>query len=74
MSYHQGSAVSVAAVLTVATVIITAYRLSRPDVNTTHRAERTGRREVVSHTVQFLTSAVVILAMLFVAAFHAARW
>lgn len=73
MSYQQGSAVSVAAVLTVATVIITAYRLSHPDVHTTHRAERTGRREVLSHTVQFVTSAVLILAMLFVAAFHAAR-
>ena len=46
MSYQQGSAVSVAAVLTVATVIITAYRLHHTDVNTTHRAERTGRREV----------------------------
>ena len=73
MSYQQGSAVSVAAVLTVATVVITAYRLTHSDVNTTHRAERTGRREVLSHTVQFVTSAVVILAMLFVAAFHAAR-
>ena len=73
MSYQQGSAVSVAAIMTVATVTITAYRLSRSDVNTTHRAERTGRREVLSHTVQFVTSAVLILAMLFVAAFHAAR-
>jgi len=73
MSYQQGSAVSVAAVLIVATVIVTAYRLNHTDVNTTHRAERTGRREVLSHTLQFVTSAVLILAMLFVAAFHAAR-
>ena len=73
MSYQQGSAVSVAAILIVATVIITAYRLHHTDVNTTHRAERTGRREVLSHTLQFVTSAVLILAMLFVAAFHAAR-
>ena len=73
MSYQQSSAVSVAAVLIVATVIVTAYRLNHTDVNTTHRAERTGRREVLSHTLQFVTSAVLILAMLFVAAFHAAR-
>jgi hypothetical protein len=73
MSYQESSAVSVAAFLTVATVIVTAFRLSRPSVNSTHRAERAGRREVLSHTVQFVTSAVLILAMLFVAAFHAAR-
>ncbi|MCU7725877.1 hypothetical protein ODJ79_19275 [Actinoplanes sp. KI2] len=73
MSYQESSAVSVAAILTVATVIVTAFRLSRPNVNTTHRAERTGRRGELSHSLQFMTSALLIMAMLFLAAFHAAR-
>ena len=78
MTYHQSSAVSVAAVLTAATVIVVGYRLGRThsgwrDVHDARRAVRSTRRDALFHTIQFLTSAVLILGMLFAAAFNAAR-
>ncbi|MFF5293166.1 hypothetical protein [Paractinoplanes globisporus] len=78
MSSHQSSAVTAAAVLTAATVIVVGYRLSRGhstwrDLHEARQALRSTRRDALVHTVQFLTSALVILGLLFAAAFNAAR-
>jgi hypothetical protein len=64
--------------VTAATVIVAGYRLGRThsawrDVHEARRALRTTRRDALAHTIQFITSAVLILAMLFAAAFNAAR-
>ncbi|MEU4241385.1 hypothetical protein [Actinoplanes sp. NPDC026619] len=78
MTYHPSSAVSVAAVLTAATVIVVGYRLGRThsawrDVHNARRALRSTRRDALAQTVQFISASVIILATLFAAAFNAAR-
>jgi acetyl esterase/lipase len=78
MTYHQSSAVSVAAALTAATVIVVGYRLGRTHsawraLHDARQALRTTRRDALSHTVSFVAGSVLILAMLFVAGFNAAR-
>jgi hypothetical protein len=78
MTYHQSSAVSVAVVLTAATVIVVGYRFGRTHsawraLHDARQALRTTRRDALAHTVQFIASAVLIMAMLFAAAFNAAR-
>ena len=78
MTYHPGSAVIVAVVLTAATVLVVGYRLGRThsawrDVHDARRALRATRRDALASTVQFITASVIILGTLFAAAFGAAR-
>jgi len=78
MTYHPSSAVSVAMLLTAATVTVVGYRSGRThsawrDVHNARRALRTTRRDAFHQTVQFISGAVVVMAALFAAAFLAAR-
>jgi hypothetical protein len=78
MTYHQSSAVSVAILLTAATVIVVGYRLGRShaswrDVRTARRAVRASRRDALSHTAQVVAGGVVFMAMVFLAAWNLGR-
>ena len=78
MTYHPSSAVSVAMVLTAATVIVVGYRSGRThaawrDMSKARRAMRATRQVAVHETVQFLACATIVLAMLFTLGFSAAR-
>lgn len=78
MPYHQSSAVSVAIVVTAATVIVVGYRLGRihaswRDVREAKRAVRSTRRDAMAQTVQFVAGAGLLLVTVFVVAYDADR-
>ncbi len=77
MPFHPSSAVSVASVLTAATVIVAGYRYGRGhsrwrEVRESHRDARATRPYAWVPTAQFLVTLFLIFAALFVAAYDAA--
>ena len=76
MTYHQSSAVSVASVLTTATVLALGYRAGRThaawrDVRAAKRAVVANRRHAWGHTLGLLLAAAAILATLAAVAYGA---
>jgi archaellum component FlaF (FlaF/FlaG flagellin family) len=78
MPYHQGSAVSVATVLTATAMIVVGYRAGRThaawkNVRTAKQAVRAGRRHAWRHTVVLLAGTVAVVATLLAAGFDLGR-
>jgi hypothetical protein len=78
MTYHQSSAVSVASVLTAATVIVLGYRAGRThaawrDVRSAKRSVLVNRRYAWSHTIRMVVSGLAILAAIATITYVAAR-
>ena len=76
MTYHQSSAVSVATVMTAATVIVIGYRIGRAhaawrDVRSAKRAVTLHRRHAWGHTFRTVVGALAILVTLAVVAYDA---
>jgi hypothetical protein len=76
MTYHQSSAVSVASVLTAATVLALGYRAGRThaawrDVRSAKRAVTLHRRHAWGHTFRTVVGALAILVTLAVVAYDA---
>ncbi len=70
MPYHQSSAVSVASLLTAATVLVLGYRLGRThaawrDVRAAKRAVAVSRRLAWRHTAGLTVGSVAVLVTLF---------
>ena len=75
MTFHQGSAVSLA-MMTAATVIVVGYRSGRTrsawrQMHDARQAARVTRRHAWAHTARFVIGLVVVLAGLFAAAYRA---
>jgi hypothetical protein len=69
MTYHQSSAVSVASVLTTATVLALGYRAGRThaawrDVRSAKRAVAVNRRHAWGHTLRAVAGALAIMIAL----------
>jgi hypothetical protein len=76
MTFHQGSAVGVVSVLTAATVIVVGYRHGHnPSAWRATRRQKRAARHTQPHawipTAQFMTVLLVILAVMFAAAYDA---
>jgi hypothetical protein len=77
MPYHQSSAVSVASVLTAATVLILGYRLGRShaawrDVRSAKRSVSASRRAAWRQTLAVFLGAAAVLATLVAAGYDLA--
>jgi hypothetical protein len=78
MTYHQSSAVSVASVLTAATVLALGYRAGRThaawrEVRAAKRAVVANRRHAWAHTVRTAAAAAALLLTIGAIAVSAAR-
>ena len=78
MTYHPSSAVSVATLLTAATVLLLGYRAGRThaawkDVRDARRALVVNRRHAWRHTARLLGATAAILVTLAAAGYGAAR-
>jgi hypothetical protein len=77
MPYHQSSAVSVASVLTAATVLVLGYRLGRThaawrDVRSAKRSVSASRRAAWRQTLAVFLGAAAVLATLVAAGYDLA--
>ena len=78
MTYHQSSAVSVASLLTAATVLVLGYRLGRAhaawrDVREAKRAVAVTRRLAWRHTAGLAAGGVAVLLTLIAIGYDLAR-
>jgi hypothetical protein len=78
MPYHQSSAVSVATIITTATVMVLGYRAGRThaawkDVRDAKRAVAVNRRHAWRHTLTLTVGTAVVLVTLLAAGYDMSR-